>query len=457
MKKALVFKNSVIDLTRILIGLSPLIILIYMAVQYQWMLPAFNSPVPLHKYIQYRAPFLLLSQTELLRFMLISLVPLVLFIFCPSKFKKQLLVAVSFWYLAWVLGWLQAGLILTGCFMLWRILVIKSIQPYFRLTMVILALAFLYIGIHLEHRYRFLSWAVFAQILYGAYSTWKDHENKKEIPIFTDTWLLWCGIPCGFASIWYCHKDFASSFLNKPYWSIARGGIARIYLGLAKIIFVLAIELNYYPIWNLTRSSLTSIDKMQGPMTILEKSLWTFLLLALFLLVYTGSLQVLQGVTRLFGYNVIDQANQPWLSRSFLDFWQRGSFHTRQYMIRYVFFPSYFRKRSIYLSVLAVWAFHSLEVVIARQGIDLYYSKPNGWMDVWSSTLIKFILLFATACYIEMKWLSKRNKNSFRYFQTACSWLLLVFVLVLGNEVMPDWYFSLKDTLQHLYRVFGVS
>lgn len=54
---------------------------------------------------------------------------------------------------------------------------------------------------------------------------------------------------------------------------------------------------------------------------------------------WVGAYRVIEGLSRLSGYDLPGQFDRPWLSSSPLDFWRRYAAQNRMYLVKYVFFP----------------------------------------------------------------------------------------------------------------------
>lgn len=435
------------DLARVLLYLFPLPALLVGAYFFQGTVPDLGAPVPSYWLMQNWAPFLLWDAPKLAITTVTGILTLPLLFYCPERWRKAYVAAVLTAYLLAVLRWetvLVAGF---GTTVLWASIISKN--PFLRRTGVMFAIAILYLGFHHFDPSEWLVWGLFTQILAGAYSTCRDHENAAEPPDFFDSWNLWLGIPCGFLAILYSHREFMQSFFARPYPLIARDGITRIYLGLSKLLAVCAVEILLYPRISFTKATLSAVVRAEAGLSLGEKFWISFVLLASFIVSYTGVIQVIQGITRLFGYDVSDQVRQPWKSKSLLDFWQRGTYHTRRYLLRYVFFPVFLRSRHLYLSLLAVWVLEAAKVSVWRGGLVFEHLKPMGQLDVWLSSLTKFGIIFAGVSYLELRWPSPRPNGA----RKLLSWSLLVFALFLGNEVWPEGHVYFWDNLRSILLV----
>lgn len=221
------------------------------------------------------------------------------------------------------------------------------------------------------------------------------------------------------------------------------------------------LQLAFYPQLSLIRSKVaTAAAEGDGFFKLWYLGL---VLVVFFVAEQMGTLNVLQGVTKICGYNVSNQLNRVWLSTSFLDVWRRGSYNSRLYMMNYFFMPTYIRTRSVFLANASVWGVYGISAILAYGGLNWKFIKPGIILETWVVHIIKFFIIYLLASYIEMRladYFSRNNnqkKHRGRYWiYRTFMFILMLVVYVVGNELGATFTSEMSQVFLTLYRMFGL-
>jgi D-alanyl-lipoteichoic acid acyltransferase DltB (MBOAT superfamily) len=106
----------------------------------------------------------------------------------------------------------------------------------------------------------------------------------------------------------------------------------------------------------------------------------------------SGQFHIIVGMLHLFGYDLPETHRRYLLSRSLTDFWRRINIYWKDFMVKLVYFPVYFRLRksgerranvaATIVVVLATWLLHSYQ----------WFWLRGTWLFTWTDTLFWAIL-----------------------------------------------------------------
>jgi hypothetical protein len=111
------------------------------------------------------------------------------------------------------------------------------------------------------------------------------------------------------------------------------------------------------------------------------------------LAMWIGAYRVIEGLSRLCGYDLPNQFDRPWLSTSPLDFWRRYSTQNRTYLLKYVFFPLSRLGASPAAGIAAAFAVSAALNALRFSGVFL--AGGGGWRSAAAATTT-FALFFMT-------------------------------------------------------------
>lgn len=425
-----------------------------------WTKFSFELPTSLYYKVSWKADFLLNSSTMLL----LLLAALVAVYFINSRLSLGTrkataaigLTAVMLFFFSWqvMLSLFGVGLLLYGSLYFFQ----KNDWLFVCFVVgALTALAIIFARLPMN-RYSFL--LLFGQLIFGYYSTLIDKYRgiPKIDPIHA--WLLWFCFPAGLFTILYGYKMFAESFHNAPYEKIASSGVYLIAVAIFQLMITQLMQIYFFPEFSFLRSKVVSVASGNEPIYILWA--YGFKILFFFIFEQIGTINLLQGITKIFGYNVDNQIDGLWRATSFLEVWRRGSYNTRMYWINYIYMPLLIKTKNIYLSDLLVWFVYGIIASIAYGGVNIYYVKPDSLQEIWITIFFKHLVLYGAVSCIEM-YLNKNlliqrsvalwKKNAVRFFLFITMYL----THVIGNEFGPNPNTTLSETVHMICRMFGFS
>jgi len=179
--------------------------------------------------------------------------------------------------------------------------------------------------------------------------------------------------------------------------------------------------------------------------------LTTMVLTFLLYLNVSGTFHLIVGLCHLFGYDLPDTHRRYYLANSFLDFWRRINIYWKDFMVKIVYFPVYFKlrrkgeARAQVVATIAVflvtWALHSYQLfwlqgtfsvtwpdtifwggigilVIANTLYDLRHPRRRGDLS-WTGRAVNSVKVLGTFAVITTLW-------SLWSSPTLTSWIYLL-------------------------------
>jgi alginate O-acetyltransferase complex protein AlgI len=126
-------------------------------------------------------------------------------------------------------------------------------------------------------------------------------------------------------------------------------------------------------------------DRVTSPGALFATMVLTFLLY----LNVSGQFHIIVGMLHLFGYDLPETHRRYMLADSIMDFWRRINIYWKDFMVKVVYFPVYFRLRKkgdlraqiiATAAVFAVtWALHSYQFFWIRGRFDLTWTDTIFW------------------------------------------------------------------------------
>lgn len=151
-------------------------------------------------------------------------------------------------------------------------------------------------------------------------------------------------------------KTFKRTYYDQADFSIYQRGVNLIVLGAVQLI---AYRVLYY----LTPSA----AEVNGFWTLLRYLVLSYLLL----LRLNGILNMAVGLLRIFGFNLPDIFNYMFLARGFDDYWRKLNIYWKDFLVKIIYYPIYFRYRkrnTVFALTVATlvtfafnWAFHAYQ------------------------------------------------------------------------------------------------
>jgi alginate O-acetyltransferase complex protein AlgI len=132
--------------------------------------------------------------------------------------------------------------------------------------------------------------------------------------------------------------------------------------------------------------------------------------LVLFSLTYlwvAGTFHVIVGILHLFGYDLPETNRRYGLATSPLDFWRRINIYFKDFMVKVVYFPVYFRLRG--WSKVGAQVVGTAAVFLASWAMHIWMTMWLGWEgQAFYLTEALFWGIFGLACVIELLFESRR-------------------------------------------------
>lgn len=356
-------------------------------------------------YWKYALPWLLAPSWQAFKWTFIfGAAAITIFYICPREGKKQVLLALAASYLLGLLHFRATFLYVAALLTLW---LGQRIGRNWMLRGAIAAagLATALLGSFLAPPGRIaLAISFTAYIAIKSWSFFSDNAGPGCRPRFEDFALYFTGgFPCGFVTPWYDYNHFTKSFLPTSQWECAKKGILSVYWGLLKLAAGYFIE-------TYRRSLGFSVNFRDLPAInggyLRGGDLWLLaaILVGVHWMQLIGCYEVIQGLTRIFGFDVENQFNRPWQASSPLDFWRRFSRHNRGYLLKYVVFPAYRLWPSAYATLAAGFIVSALFNFMVRQN---WWEAPRSQVHDYAWVLLIFRAGFLGLCFIELAFLKK--------------------------------------------------
>jgi hypothetical protein len=210
-------------------------------------------------------------------------------------------------------------------------------------------------------------------------------------------------------------------------------------------------------------------------------------MLATFLLYLrvSGQFHVIAGVLHLFGFRLPETHHLYYLASSFTDFWRRINIYWKDFMMKLVYYPSFFKLKGLGSNValvgataivfLATWLLHSYQWFWLREGFPITPQDAVFWAilgtlvvfeslrdmkrppkrrlgakPAWSASLgLRTVLTFTTICVLWSLWTSDSIAGWLTMWMVAGNvapgdpWLLAA--LLLGGMLIAGREWSVKE------------
>jgi alginate O-acetyltransferase complex protein AlgI len=129
------------------------------------------------------------------------------------------------------------------------------------------------------------------------------------------------------------HQAFVRTYYNDDPYRIYQVGVRWIFRGFVHLILYRIIYKN----WSIGLYDVENLGDL------VHYCLWLFLLY----LRVSGQFHVIVGMLHLFGFNLPETHHLYYLASSFTDFWRRINIYWKDFLMRMVFYPTYFQCRSL--------------------------------------------------------------------------------------------------------------
>ena len=177
-------------------------------------------------------------------------------------------------------------------------------------------------------------------------------------------------------------RTFRSTYYNADRHCIYQTGIEWMFRG--------AIHLICYRI--VYQRFVVDAADVHNQIDLIQFVIWPFLLY----LKVSGTFHIITGLLHLFGFNLPETHNLYFLSSSFTDFWRRINIYWKDFIMKIVYYPLYFRFRrwgesvalvgATLLAFLATWLLHNYQ----------WFWLRGTWVFTWNDFL--FWMILGRAC-----------------------------------------------------------
>jgi alginate O-acetyltransferase complex protein AlgI len=227
------------------------------------------------------------------------------------------------------------------------------------------------------------------------------------------------------------YKTMRMTYYQRDIHDIAQQGITWICRGTLQLILYQVVN----SLWN---------QEMIHGAKSLGSLLWIMLLTFLLYLRVSGVFHIVTGMLHLFGYDLPETHHKYLLSRSLSDFWRRINIYWKDFMVKIVYFPVYFKFRKTgelrakLFATAAVfvvtWALHSYQSFWLGQTFGL------SWPDTLFWTILGGLVMVET-------WLGNKRKTG----PVAVGWRMQVrhaaSVAATGLFIITIWSFWNSPTI----------
>lgn len=431
----------------------------------KWILwPDFSLSIPFFLKIRSRIPFMQNSAENVLLF-LFFLATIIFLFSCPlGKFKKYISCFLFSTLMCFYFKIYFLALCVFAFILLYSGLKVSLKKNKLGLLLITIGFVYLYYICQYQSGVSRLAFLLLAQVVFATYSIyWDIHRKVADLSIM-DCWILMFTLPGGVFAIFYSYHELKKSFMNTDYSAISRSGVFLLLKGLLLAFAATVLESAFWPVISVDTYQVKTLATSIGGQSI---KAWYFamLFLVFFILEQVATLHIIQGITRILGYNVAQQSQNLILSRSTLDFWRRNSYNSRVFMMNYFFMPTFLKTKSLFLSNVSVWFMYVVITSIAAGGINSssLYSYDNR-IEIWVGQFFKFGVFFFIASYLEMKLQTLFAKNQSlrkskikRFLYNIILYAILIMILVIIHELRYSHLTTLNDTLNAILLLLGVS
>ena len=226
-------------------------------------------------------------------------------------------------------------------------------------------------------------------------------------------------------------KTFTNNFYSADPIYISQKGILTITRGLLHIYAYRIIEAIQY----------TDIFTEKSSFGLLINILFSFA----FIIRLSGILHFSVGVIQLFGYNLPDIFNNYFLSKGFADFWRRINIYWKDFILKIVFNPLYFKLRKKKIKYIV-----SITTIISFIITVLFHSYQFFWLTgkfILKDTDFLFWIGLGIIIIIETN-LSGKKQSKFKVINYIIDGLKISFTLI---TIAVLWYIWNFDSLEKVF------
>jgi hypothetical protein len=286
-----------------------------------------------------------------------------------------------------VVGFLLFGIVRSGIAFRWRllaILVLLAICLYFRATS------------HIQLLEGF--WPVLgAMFMFRMIVYLYDVKHMKTPPALKDYLSYFFLLPNYYFLLFPVvdYQTFRKSYYKRDVHTVAQQGIWWIFRGTTHLLLYRVI---FH--WQ----SRFSPPTVSVPVAVVAKVISSYLLY----LKVSGQFHIIAGMLCLFGYDMPETNRRYFLARGINDFWRRINIYWKDFMVKIVYFPAYFKLRR--WGVLQAELLGTLLVIVATWFLHVYqFFWLKGQFRVTAVDSLFWAIL--GSCMLVNVWFENKHKK----------------------------------------------
>ena len=253
----------------------------------------------------------------------------------PFRFKEPFAILLSFSGAVVLLSPLSAGLLISVGLLMFA--VIRTGLEFRWKVILLLAVLALFIygrasglpGVPLEF------WAVFGSVFIFRMIVYLYDISHKPGPVSLRDYLSYFFLLPNYYFLLFPVVDFQTfrkSYFKRDIHAVAQQGVWWIFRGATHLL-----------LYRVIYQSQAAVSPPRFPVfaAVILKSVFSYLLI----LRITGQFHIAIGMLHLFGYDLPPNSRYFLLANSFIDFWRRVSIYWKDFMVKIIYFPAYFKMR----------------------------------------------------------------------------------------------------------------
>ena len=200
------------------------------------------------------------------------------------------------------------------------------------------------------------------------------------------------------------HQTFRRSYFKRDIHSVAQQGVWWIFRGTTHLLL--------YRLIYQTQGRFSPL-RMPVAIAVIAKCVFSYLLY----LRVSGQFHIIVGMLHLFGYDLPETNHRYLLAHSINDFWRRANIYWKDFMVKIIYFPAYFKLRrggevraqilSTILVVAVTWFLHAYQFFWLQGKLGVSVKDSLFWTILGTAMLINV--------WIENKRKKKAPKTGWRF------------------------------------------
>jgi hypothetical protein len=237
------------------------------------------------------------------------------------------------------------------------------------------------------------------------------------------------------------HQTFRKSYFRRDIHSVAQQGVWWIFRGTTHLLL--------YRVIYQTQGRFSPLAlNVPVALAVVVKSIFSYLLY----LRITGQFHIIVGMLHLFGYDLPETNHRFLLAHSINDFWRRANIYWKDFMVKIIYFPTYFKLRrggelraqllTTTLVIFVTWFLHAYQ---------FFWLKGQFLISV-KDTLFWSILGIAMLAnvWIENKYKRSTPKTGWRFQLQNAAKIAATFAFITmlwsmwSADSVTEWFYFLK-------------